>query len=94
MHERVLISLTELAALMKTKPAVLIDTRVAANYAEAHLPAAVNLHEILTYLATSTPKAWQLCGRHLPKFLARLRNRIEDATGSICESAGASGSSS
>ncbi|CAJ0783662.1 Thiosulfate sulfurtransferase [Ralstonia condita] len=56
MHERVLISATELADLMKVKPVVLIDTRDAANYAEAHLPGAVNLHEIFTYLATSTPE--------------------------------------
>lgn len=56
MHERVLISPAELAEMMKTKPVVLIDTRDAANYAEAHLPGAVNIHEIFTYLATSTPQ--------------------------------------
>lgn len=56
MHERVLISPVELAEMMKTRPAVLIDTRDAANYAEAHLPGAVNIHEIFTYLATSTPQ--------------------------------------
>ncbi|MBH9686804.1 sulfurtransferase [Burkholderia cepacia] len=56
MHERVLISATDLAELMKMTPAVLIDTRDAANYAEAHLPGAVNIHEIFTYLAMSTPQ--------------------------------------
>lgn len=56
MHERVLISPDELAALMKSGPVVLIDTRDAASFAEAHLPGAVNIHEIFTYLATSTPQ--------------------------------------
>lgn len=56
MHDRVLISADELAGLMKAQPVVLIDTRDAANYAEAHLPGAVNLHQIFTYLATSTPQ--------------------------------------
>lgn len=56
MHERVLISAADLADLMKTTSVVLIDTRDAANYAEAHLPGAVNIHEIFTYLAMSTPE--------------------------------------
>jgi thiosulfate/3-mercaptopyruvate sulfurtransferase len=56
MHERVLISAADLAELMKTTTVVLIDTRDAANYAEAHLPGAVNIHEIFTYLAMSTPQ--------------------------------------
>ena len=56
MHERVLMSPVELAEMMKTEPLVLIDTRDAASFAEAHLPGAVNIHEIFTYLATSTPQ--------------------------------------
>lgn len=56
MHERVLISPAELAQLVKSGPVVLIDTRDAASYAEAHLPGAVNIHEIFTYLATTTPQ--------------------------------------
>lgn len=56
MHERVLVSPDELTQLMKSGPVVLIDTRDAASFAEAHLPGAVNIHEIFTYLATSTPQ--------------------------------------
>jgi thiosulfate/3-mercaptopyruvate sulfurtransferase len=56
MSQRVLISPTELADLMKTERLVLIDTRDAPAYAEAHLPGAFNIHEIFTYLATSTPE--------------------------------------
>jgi thiosulfate/3-mercaptopyruvate sulfurtransferase len=35
---------------------VLIDTRDPATYAAGHLPSAVNIHDIFTYLATSTPE--------------------------------------
>lgn len=56
MSERVLISPSELSDLMTTERVVLIDTRDAPAYAEAHLPGAFNMHEIFTYLATSTPE--------------------------------------
>lgn len=54
MTDKVLVSPLELSEVLKTEAAVLIDTRDAASYAEAHLPGAVNIHEIFTYLATST----------------------------------------
>jgi thiosulfate/3-mercaptopyruvate sulfurtransferase len=54
MSEPVLITPTELAALMKSEPVVLIDTRDPSAYAAGHLPGAVNLREIFTFLATST----------------------------------------
>ena len=50
----VLISPTELSALMQTEPVVVIDTRDADTYAAGHIPGAVNLREIFTFLATST----------------------------------------
>jgi thiosulfate/3-mercaptopyruvate sulfurtransferase len=56
MSEHVLISPGELSGILTSGAVVLIDTRDAANYAEAHLPGAVNIHEIFTYLATSTPE--------------------------------------
>ncbi|MDN4575697.1 sulfurtransferase [Pandoraea cepalis] len=68
MHERVLISPDELTRLIQSGPVVLIDTRDAASFAEAHLPGAVNIHEIFTYLATSTPEG-----------LAVLREKFTDA---------------
>lgn len=55
MAGKVLISPTELAELMKGEPAVLIDTRDAAHFAEAHIPGAVNIREVFTFLAMSTP---------------------------------------
>jgi thiosulfate/3-mercaptopyruvate sulfurtransferase len=56
MSEKVLVSPAELSAMMKTEPVILIDTRDPATYAAGHLPDAVNIHDIFTYLATSTPE--------------------------------------
>jgi thiosulfate/3-mercaptopyruvate sulfurtransferase len=52
---RVLITPAELELLLRKEPVVLIDTRDAASYGEAHIADAVNVHEVFTYLATSTP---------------------------------------
>ena len=66
----VLIGPQELAEMMKREPVVLIDTRDASGYSEAHIPGAVNIHEVFTYLATSTPEG-----------LAALRDKFADAFG-------------
>ena len=50
----VLISATELDTLMQSEAVVLIDTRDADTFAAGHIPGAVNLREIFTFLATST----------------------------------------
>ncbi len=50
----VLISPAELTTLMSGEPVVLIDTRDADTYAAGHLPGAVNVREIFTFLATSS----------------------------------------
>jgi thiosulfate/3-mercaptopyruvate sulfurtransferase len=55
MSEKVLMTPAELAEFIKTEPVVIIDTRDPATYAAGHLPNAVNIHDIFTYLATSTP---------------------------------------
>jgi thiosulfate/3-mercaptopyruvate sulfurtransferase len=52
----VLISPAELATLIKSEPVVLIDTRDAETYAAGHIEGAVNLREVFTFLATSTPE--------------------------------------
>jgi thiosulfate/3-mercaptopyruvate sulfurtransferase len=49
-----LISPAELQALMAAEPTVVIDTRDADTYAAGHVPGAINMREIFTYLATST----------------------------------------
>jgi thiosulfate/3-mercaptopyruvate sulfurtransferase len=56
MSEKVLVTPAELSDLIKSEPIVLVDTRDPATYAAGHLPNAVNIHDIFTYLATSTPE--------------------------------------
>ena len=56
MAGKVLISARELSDLLRTELAVLIDTRDPAVYAEAHIAGAVDMREVFTYLATSTPE--------------------------------------
>ena len=50
----VLISPEQLSNLMAAEKVVVIDTRDADTYAAGHLPGAVNMREIFTFLATST----------------------------------------
>ena len=51
----VLISPAELQAIMGPDT-VIIDTRAPESFAAGHIEGAVNLHDIFTYLATSTPE--------------------------------------
>ena len=66
----VLISAGELVDLFKKEPCVVIDTRNPDAYAAGHLPNAVNVHEIFTYLATSPPEG-----------MAELKTKFADAFG-------------
>ncbi len=54
MSTAVLVSPAELDAMMKTDKVVLIDTRDADTYAAGHIPGAVNVREVFTFLATSS----------------------------------------
>lgn len=54
-----LLTPAELSALAATEPLVIIDTRDADTYAAGHIPGAVNLREIFTYLASSTVEGLQ-----------------------------------
>jgi len=56
MGEKVLVTPTDVSNLTNSGASVLIDTRDPAVYAVGHLPGAVNVHDIFTYLATSTPE--------------------------------------
>ncbi len=66
----VLISPADLSASLATGHYVIIDTRDPASYAAGHLPGAVNVHEIFTFLATSTPEGY-----------AELRTKFAEAFG-------------
>src|SRR5258706_5747638 len=56
MSEKVLVTPAELSAIIKTDPIAEIDTRDPATYAAGNLHDAVNIGDIFTYLATSTPE--------------------------------------
>jgi thiosulfate/3-mercaptopyruvate sulfurtransferase len=71
MPDPVLITAAELDALRLTEPVVMIDTRDPEAYATGHLPGAVNLREIFTFLATSTAEG-----------LSELKETFADAFGS------------
>ena len=59
MESGILISPQQLAEAKATQPLVIIDTRDPDAYAAGHIPGAVNLRDIFTYLATSTPEGLQ-----------------------------------
>ena len=75
---QVLVTPTELQA-MTGPDVVVIDTRSPDAYAAGHIPGAVNVHDIFTFLATSTPEG-----------MATLRQTFADAFGA----AGVSGAES
>src|SRR5260370_3729379 len=55
----VLISAGELTDLISKEPCVIIAPRNPDAYGAGHIPKAVNVHEIFTFLATSTPEGMQ-----------------------------------
>ena len=55
MTDKVLVTPADLQAMMGPD-VVVIDTRSPDAYAAGHIPGAVNVHEIFTYLAMSTPE--------------------------------------
>ena len=56
MSETVLISPSELDTMMAKGGTVVIDTRAPDAYAAGHIEGAVNIHDIFSFLATSTPE--------------------------------------
>ena len=56
MEKETLLDASQVVALMETEPVVVIDTRAPEEYAAAHIPGAVNIREIFSFLATSTPE--------------------------------------
>lgn len=70
MEAKTLVDAIELASLMKTEPVVIIDTRAPEEYAISHIPGAVNIREIFSYLSTSTPEG-----------LAAMQNMFADLLG-------------
>ena len=59
MKDKVLINPTDMWDYMQHNDVVVIDTRDPDSYAAGHVPGAVNIHDIFTYLSTSTPEGIQ-----------------------------------
>ncbi|MUH00757.1 sulfurtransferase [Scytonema sp. UIC 10036] len=55
MEVKPLLTPIQLAEILLHKSTVVIDTRTSEEYAVSHIPGAVNIREIFTYLASSTP---------------------------------------
>lgn len=69
MSEKSLISPAELESLVQSEPCVIIDTRAPEAFAAGHIPGAVNLHDIFTYLATSSSEGMaELTGKFAEEF--------------------------
>jgi len=66
---------------------VLIDTRDPAIYAEAHIQGAVDMREVLTYLATSTPQGMVAMRRPSVKRACSGRGAVAHALMLQCETA-------
>jgi len=56
MEDKVLLDPVDLAECLKNGNVIPIDTRDPESFEAAHIPGAVNAHDIFTYLATSTPE--------------------------------------
>lgn len=54
MIDDALISPSDLNIMMKSEPVVVIDTRSPDAFAAGHIPNAINIHDIFTFLATSS----------------------------------------
>ena len=70
MSDKVLITPAELAEKLNSPSTVIIDTRDPDAYAAGHLPGAVNMRDIFTYLAMSTPEG-----------VAEMRDKFAEAFG-------------
>lgn len=56
MSDTLLINAAQLSQLAKEEATVIIDTRSPEAFAIGHIPNAVNIHDIFTFLASSTPE--------------------------------------
>lgn len=70
MTDNILISPTQLQQMADALPTVIIDTRSPDAYAAGHIPGAVNMHDIFTFLATSSKEG-----------LEELRTKFAEAFG-------------
>jgi thiosulfate/3-mercaptopyruvate sulfurtransferase len=69
MSDNVLITPAQLKQMSESLPTVIIDTRSPDAYAAGHIPGAVNIHDIFTFLATSSKEGLEeLSGKFAEAF--------------------------
>ena len=69
MSDNILISPSQLQQMTNSLPTVIIDTRSPDAYAAGHIPGAVNMHDIFTFLATSSKEGLEeLSGKFAEAF--------------------------
>lgn len=67
--DNILITPRQLQQMAESLPTVIIDTRSPDAYAAGHIPGAVNMHDIFTFLATSTKEGLEeLSGKFAEAF--------------------------
>jgi len=59
MTDNILISPAQLQKMTQSLPTVIIDTRAPESYNDGHIPGAINMHDIFTFLATSSKQGME-----------------------------------
>lgn len=72
MTDSILVNAAHLESMLASEKLVVIDTRSSEAYEQGHIPGAVNIHDIFTFLATSTPEG-----------LLELKEKFADAFGAV-----------
>ncbi len=71
MHHKTLISPQTLALMQDNEPVVVIDTRDPEEYAKGHIPGAVNIREIFTYLASTDSEGLEAMKTHFAELFGQ-----------------------
>lgn len=71
MQHKTLISAQTLAAMPHDEPLVVIDTRDPEEYAKGHIPGAVNIREIFTYLASTDSEGLEAMKTHFAELFGK-----------------------
>ncbi len=66
-----LVSVEELARLQKMESIVLLDTRNPEEYAEDHIPGAVNVYDVFTYLSTPENGGYEAMRQHFARLFGQ-----------------------
>lgn len=78
MTDKILLEATELQQLMDRQQIHIVDTRSPEEYAQGHIANAVNIHDIFTYLSSSTPEGLGQLRQHFAQTFGQAGIRAED----------------